>query len=351
MAILGFKQIESIIEKPKASALLAEAHMAQNRHKLHISGEGFQEVLNKRMDGIESANHHNIRKSISKPTTQRIFASVLNEFKKVFRAGGFVRNHIFRDNDPILAKDFTSYLNGDNIAKGLSMKQIMEILWFKTVNEDFNGLFMVEIPEVQETELPQPFVNFVEAENIHDLWINGEVVEYLILKRILLTEQGRVEEFRVIDDSKDIRYIREHGVLKIAKNANGEDDIIPNAFGYVPAIQPSNLKSSTGNDTLKRSYISQVIPNADNYLNISMGHDVTIKLHQFPIFFSLPLTCDSCNGSTQIKGEECDKCNGQGKMGFHEKDTSQGLTLPEPEDGERFKAESPCGYVTPDIQS
>lgn len=366
MAILSLSQIEELIRKPKASGILSDAEGIQDKYKLHISGENFEDTL-KKIEGYESDAHNDIKKKHAQPTTKRIFEQILNQYKKVFRAQGFSRNYKFVDNNERFIQDFVNYLQ--NVNSGLSMWDMMQVVWLKAVFEESNGVFMVNLPAEASDGLPEPYPTFVPLSNIHDMVVNGLTIEYIIfVSDIIIKDRNgndkRVKKYRVIDDAFDYNFIKDGDSVELAQvprlnDDTGEvemvDDIIENPWGYVPCIQPSTRYATLDNDTLKLNHVDQVIPNADNYLSISNSHTISVKLHQHPIFYSLPVTCPTCNGAGQYRKEdeliECTGCNSEGLVPFYRKDVSQGITLPEPDETSSGKAEAPCGYVTPDLES
>lgn len=352
--ILSLEQIKKFIDKPLASDLLSEAEASQKTHKKHVTGEGFNV---EKINGLESPLNYSIKKELARPTTTRIYKSVKAQFNKVFRAKGFFRNYEFVDNNKDLKNDFKDYL--EDIGGGLSIKELMNIVWFKAMFEEFNGVFIVELPSVQEEQFAEPKVKFKELEMIHDILIVGQKIEYIIFKWET-TENGRkTEHYRVIDDAFDYHFIKVNADIQLAtKEIDGEivSDVIPNHWGYVPCIQPSVLTKSVDNDILKKSFVEETMPNADYYLGISNGHAVSVKLHQNPIFYSYPVTCPTCNGSEYTQTEEgqteCVGCKGTGQVSFYSKDPSEGILLPEPEADQDYKgAEAPCGYVAPDLDT
>ena len=172
--ILTKEQILELIDNPKYSAELAEAMESQDTHKLHVTGEGFEA---KKIKGLESPVNYDLKKELARPTTTRIYKDIKAQFSKVFRAKGFFRDYEFKDKD--LKNDFKEYL--EDISGGLSLKQLMNVVWHKAMFEDFNGVFIVELPAVQEG-FAEPIVKFKSIDFIHDIFIKGKTVEYIIFK-------------------------------------------------------------------------------------------------------------------------------------------------------------------------
>lgn len=362
MRFNSIDEIIKVIEKPLASALLVEARESQAKHKLHITGEGFDELLNERINGLESDKNYNVKKEVARPTTTRIYKQILNQYQKVFRAKGFFKKYQFKNNDENLVNDFKEYLN--DVGGGLSLDQLMQIVWFKASFEEFNGVFLVELPEVQETEFAEPFIKFKGVDHIHDIFVKGERIEYIIFAWQTMEQGRKVKHYRVIDDAFDYHFIEVNGKAQLATrmmlNDVGEfeevEDIIPNIWGYVPAIQPSQLTKRVDNDTLKKSFIEETMSDADAYLSVSNDHAVSVKLHQHPIFYAYDATCDMCSGTGYLERDggqyDCGTCSTTGSVPFWKKDTTQGISVPAPREEEEWtNVTTPAGYINIDNET
>jgi hypothetical protein len=363
---LRFNSIEEIIkviEKPLASALLVEARESQDKHKLHITGEGFDKLIKEKINGLESDKNYNVKLEVARPTTTRIYKQILNQYQKVFRAKGFFKKYQFKNNDENLVNDFKEYLN--DVGGGLSLDQLMQIVWFKASFEEFNGVFLVELPEQQEGDFAEPFIKFKGVEHIHDIFIKGEKIEYIIFSWVEKDDKGRnVKHYRVIDDLGDYHFVEVNGkpqlATKMILNESGEleeaQDVIPNIWGYVPAIQPSQLTKRVDNDILKKSFIEETMSDADSYLSVSNDHAVSVKLHQHPIFYAYDAMCDTCSGTGYVVTDgsqiDCGTCKTSGSVPFWKKDTTQGISVPAPrEDEEWGNVTTPAGYVNIDNET
>lgn len=362
---MKFNSIDEIIktiEKPYASALLVEARESQAKHKLHITGQGFEELVNERINGLESDKNFNVKKEVARPTTTRIYKQVLNQYQKVFRAKGFFKKYSFKNNDENLVNDFKEYLN--DVGGGLSLDQLMQIVWFKASFEEFNGVFLVELPETQKGDFAEPFVKFKSLDYIHDIYIKGDNIEYIIFCWQTMDNGNRTKHYRVIDDFADYHFVEKNGNIKLStklvENDLGEfeevTDVIPNIWGYVPAIQPSQLTKRVDNDTLKKSFIEETMSDADAYLSVSNDHAVSVKLHQHPIFYAYDATCDMCSGTGYVEQDnaqiECGTCKNSGSIPFWKKDTTQGISVPAPREEEEWTSvTTPAGYINIDNET
>ena len=179
--ILSQPQILALVEKPKNKPLLDRAREIYVSHRLHLKGEGLQEFLAK-IEGYENEDQHTLRKKLANPATVPIYAKETDLMNKVFSAQGFSRYFQFKDSGQHkLNADFINYLSKD-VGDGLSIKQWMRDIWLDKVNFDSTGVAMLELPEQQQGEMPEPYVTFRSVMDIHDIEIKGNTVEYVIFK-------------------------------------------------------------------------------------------------------------------------------------------------------------------------
>jgi hypothetical protein len=175
---------------------------------------------------------------------------------------------------------------------------------------------------------------------------------------------NRTKHYRVIDDFADYHFVEKNGNIKLStklvENDLGEfeevTDVIPNIWGYVPAIQPSQLTKRVDNDTLKKSFIEETMSDADAYLSVSNDHAVSVKLHQHPIFYAYDATCDMCSGTGYVEQDnaqiECGTCKNSGSIPFWKKDTTQGISVPAPREEEEWTSvTTPAGYINIDNET
>ena len=344
--ILSLEQIKAIIDKPLALGL-TDARENQAIARTLISGDGFIDNL-KRQSKLESEANFELKKALCKPETPRVFKQILNQYKKVFRAKGFIRQYDF-NGDTNYVNEFTKQL--ENVYRGMSIEEFMQKVWFKAIFEDWNCVFLTEINTINDEVNAN--INVVPTSAIHDILVKGNKIEYLVIKSDCLIDGKKHKKYRVIDDSFDYVFISNGKDLKINTYVNTDgvivEDVLPNYWGYVPAIQCSTIIKDLKNETIKSSYLDTVFPLAEQYQDLCNSHYLSVKLHQHPIFYSYPTTCGGCNGSGKLKNDNCNTCNGTGIIPIYKKDLTQGISLPEPLEGEPYKAEAPCGYVAPDL--
>jgi len=366
------EEIIEILKRPRVEGEKSLALNSQKHHKLHITGEGYYHWwLGSEAQGFESKATHEKKKHICKPTTPRIFEGIQKQFSKIFRAKGDVFEYHFKDNSKEAEIKFKEILK--DVSHGLSMDELMQLIWNKAMFEEFNGFFGIELEKEENLKdklIPEPKICFYPLSEVYDVDIDGKIIEYIVLCTEVKRGDETLEAFRFIDDEKDIIYIKEAGEFKVnIINVNGIDkeDSYPNIFKKVPFVQVSNYRANVRSGFLKNSPVSKVIPNADTYLSVSDDHQVCVKKYQHPIFYSYPVTCPTCNGSKTMRvpdpenpsmwmssDRECGGCFGEGQVSYLKGDILQGISLPTvgkyDEDGYPA-AQAPAGYVTNDHES
>jgi hypothetical protein len=365
--ILTDEQIKEYIENPRAKEFLSNARDTQEKHKLHVLGEGFHSWLEDQAKGIESVKTLERKKRLCTPKTVSVTEQIKKQFMKAFRAKGNVFNYHFKDTAKGKEIEFALYLK--QFSNGMSMEEIMQKKWFEAMFQDFNGFLAVELKPVNELLDPtkeEPYICLYSTNQTHDVHIVGIRVEYIILKWEIVIANEKKEAYRVIDDAKDVIYYKEGAGIVQAMRTNEDGEIVPDVyetkFRQVPFVQVSNYQYSPSDSMLKNSTISKVIGDLDDLLGVATDHTICIKLHQRPIFYSLPTMCTTCNGSGEVmvKGEHgkdttgtCGTCNGQKMISPLKTDVAQGYAIPyiESNDGGFPGAQAPCGYVTPDNES
>ena len=365
--ILTESEIKEYIEKPRAQEFLLSAGESQKQHQLHVLGKGFHEWLEEQAAGIESAKTLERKKRFCTPKTVSITAQIMKQFMKAFRAKGNVFQYNFSGDNTQKSVDFSLYLK--DFSKGFSMDEVMQNKWFEAMFTDFRGFMAVELTpydKLIDPNIEQPYITLYPTHCVHDVWVEGNRVEYVILKWVITIGNEEREAFRVIDDEKDTIYYREGDSIVQAMRTDAEGNTVPDSFKQkfkqVPFIQVSTYCHNAIDYLYKDSPISKVIGEMKDLLSTATDHTICIKLHQRPIFYSLPAMCNTCNGAKEVrvkvengkdKMEPCGTCNGVGMVSHLKTDVGQGYSLPyiETNDGGFPGAQPPCGYVTPDNES
>lgn len=374
--ILTDEQIINLIKNPRAAAELSAALYLHKTHRLHINGDKtiYDDWIDDMGADLESKKTSARKKKMCKPKSPRIYDQIKKQFFKIFRAKGFVYSYEFKGKDDNYKKEFLKYLN--DVSYGLSINQFMQVIWFMAMFDEFNGFVAIELKrkdEKKEKDIPEPVCTLYPIDIVHDVFTRGYDVEYIILKTEILIADKPTEAYRVIDSVRDVIFYKkensanaESQYVKLTKfNAQGEivEDAVPMLFSKIPFIQVSRYRASTRNDLLKISPVTKSIADADSFLSVSNDHDVSVKMHGNPIFFSFPVMCPTCNGIGNIRrkvegGDDtedlCTNCHGNKMVSYLKTDVLQGISLPVAEEYENAgfpAAQAPCGYVTIDTET
>lgn len=364
--ILTDEQIKEYILEPSHGKTIARAKELYTSHIRHVKGVGVEDFFIKQeIKGYESEADKLLRKDISRATTVPIFSSALGFFEKAFSASGYSRYFEFKnDKDKAKSKQFEMYLNTD-VYEGMSMSKLMSTKWGDKIHYDFNGVFMVELPKAESDEdligeYNQPYVIFKSILDIHDYDVDGNKVEYIILKKEC--EEDGVDMYRVIDSARDVIARVEKNVVTILDTP--EYPQLKNIWGYVPAIIVSDQLDAT--TEARQSFIWQAIGTADDYLLDSSIQSVSKKKHGFPQKWSYQVPCKQCtdqhgvalgklpiygeyvDGDRQIAGwTPCKACNGSASIPV----SPANVVLKPMPDANNPDIGEPFGYVVPDIES
>lgn len=371
MAKYTNEQIINILKNPKSEGEKSSALVSQRHHRLHVLGEGYKEWwLGNEAKGFESKETHARKKQICNPTTPRIFEQLQKQFTKIFRAKGDVFEYHFIDSSKDKVKDFKERLK--TVSHGLSIDELMMVIWNKAMWEEFNGFFGIELEKEENLKtpnVPEVDICFYPLKDIYDVDIRGKEIKYIVICTNVVKEGKPTEAYRFIDSEQDIIYIKVDGNFQVNTliGAGGVDvpDSYVNPFGAVPFAQISNYRANVYSDFKKNSPISKVIPDADTYLSVSDDHQVSVKRHQHPLFFCYPVTCPTCSGQktmrvadpvndNQFQDVDCNYCKASGQVSYLKGDILQGISLPISEKQEQDgipAAQSPAGYVVNDHES
>src|SRR6478736_515360 len=169
MAKYTHEQIIEILKNPKTVGQMPTALVSQKHHRLHVLGEGYKEWwLGNQAKGFESKETHKRKKQICTPTTPRIFEGIQKQFTKIFRAKGDVFEYHFIDSSKDKDKDFKERLK--SISHGLSIDELMLVIWNKAMFEDFNGFFGIELEKeenLKEAGVPEIDICFYPLSKIY----------------------------------------------------------------------------------------------------------------------------------------------------------------------------------------
>jgi hypothetical protein len=356
--VLDESKIINLIKKPLNGEAIATGASLQSKHKIHITGEGYESLL-KQVEGFEGDTEFSIRTQVSKPATMQITSIILDNLNRWVNAQGTVKKVDFKDSKK--NKEFERVLS--QVWNGKSFDYFIRNFYKEAIYTEFNGFVLVTKPKVidgfinREGRLTKhdgkaldPYMIFVSISDVHDYYLTGDKVEYLIIN---LDKNKKI--YRIIDDAKDI-------IVNFENDSITERDEVPNEIGYVPAIKITNINDSLLNNQVKTSPIGHIIPALNRYFSCDADLRIQFIRHAYPKLAIVVKKCVTCGGQgkmpkvnkdgtfdmdTMIK---CNTCKGTGKEIPISRDGVIGL--PEfMQQGDSAYPGSPASYVTPDTDS
>lgn len=356
--MLTIGQIESKIKNPVSESDLRDGISIQNKHKVHITGEGFSL---KRLVGFESEGDYKIRMQLTDPATVQICALILDNLNRWVTNPGTVKIVRFKQENQ--AKDFKAVL--DQVWRGDSLENFIRTFYKEAIYQEMEGFLLITKPFIDggvqiregvelkyEGEPLDPYIIFIAAEDVHDFNSIGDDLEYIIIKQ---PEKESKDVYRVIDDTQDTIVIHDKTEDKVYIE---EDGVAFHGLDYVPAIQVSSIAKELKNDKIKTSPIDHVIPALTRYIQKDSDLIIQMVRHMYPKLASVTTQCLMCDGQgyyypttgdikTKVK---CNECNGTGKTIPITRDGVLGLPQ-YIDEGKTPYPGSPASYITPDNDS
>ncbi len=353
--MLDKEQIKEKITNPVSKADLEAGIVNQNKHKLHITGQGYNDNL-RQLKGFEAKADYNARVQLTDPATIRLTAIILDNLNRWATNQGTVRAIKWKQKEQ--GKEFKKVL--DQVWRGNSLEDFISTFYKEAIYQEMEGFLLVTKPQIidnktilrEGVEIPwdgkalDPYLIFIAAEDVKDFNGIGDKLEYIIIK--LGDDHNGKKMYRVIDEGQDI-------IVVDNKDSIGILSEVKNELGYVPAIQISNIAKSLRNDKVKTSPINHVLSDLNRYMKKDSDLIIQMVRHMYPKLAAVVTACKQCNGDgyniedidTKIK---CPDCNGTGKIIPISRDGIMGIPQYLGE-GHTAYPGSPASYITPDNDS
>lgn len=349
-------QIRDKIKEPVSGYALEAGIDIQNRHKLHITGEGYNDAL-RQLDGFESSLDFDARKQLTDPATLRLMAIILDNLNRWVTNQGTVKHIKWKQTEQDQA--FKPVL--EQVWRGSSLDNFIATFYKEAIYQEMQGFILVTKPLIIDSRTVlregvertwdgkalMPYMVFIAAEDVMDYNAIGDELEYIIIKYGQDSDGKQI--YRVIDDTQDVIVIDSGEDIMIR-----DTDIVLHGLGYVPAIQISNISHRLKDDKTKTSPINHVLSDLDRYMKKDSDLIIQMVRHMYPKLASVTTQCKQCEGDgfyfdkeTKIK---CPDCNGTGKVIPISRDGVLGMPQ-YIDEGKTPYPGSPASYITPDNAS
>lgn len=299
--------------------------------KALVNGEGFSEVLIKKIEHLESAERANVRRKYSKDIRD-LFVRVWKKRQNVFDANGGSEN--LKIKSETLTKEFNKILSSFKSNKSL-YKYLAENL-FQLTDTDPNGVIMLEYKTGEEIDL---YPVYRSINDIRYYKSDGQLVDYIVFEP-KVNESISVRTWRFVDDKTDYTFTEVDGDFIL-----DEEKTFDHPFGKVPCIILSE-KQVTGSEE-RISPVDPVVELAKDYARDKSVLTIYKFQKGMPIHWRYGSKCKPCSGLGKIGSDTCPSCDGKG---FPRKsDVSDVHILPIPKDGQPFLGDKVAGFSSPDL--
>lgn len=352
MSSYDFKEIGSIIVRPRNKANLDWAKEVNRQLMMHVTGEGMGAAL-KTLEPFENDDIAATRRRYA-VSTKDLFKRLLREEQQVFTTkGGSISYTNSKRKEKVIIDAMSKY--GD----GIGLRKWVETYAKPAFDTDPMGLIFMEHND------GEPYPTYKRVTSIHDYISEGRELEYVCfyipqheIKHYGINNKGNegCKYYRFVDEDYDRIVYVQNDVAILAPMNEGYSAELPNMWDDVPAIIISDMVQyyDTGRYESRIQVLSEL---GDCFLRDRSIRDLQKLYHGFAKAVEPLLRCSTCEGEGLLQGMPCPDCSQPG----HDKGSGY-KTRTRISDVSRFPIEilneaggfdfkKLFGYVTPDIAS
>lgn len=291
--VLSSEQIKELLKGPKKKSVINKAVRHENRIRFHV--ESFMETSDISqtttvfLDWVKTLipkDKYAIFLNLFQfplPTVQ-LTNTIFSELERVFDSKNPANNY-----------QFTASTYRDEWEWYRTHKLNEATTWRKKCWETFktsiNSVIIVDLPQTQETEYPEPYFYFLDISNVIDYDYRDEKLEFIIFRQ----PDNKIAAF----DDTYYRVYQLNGKGEIV----GEPVEVMHNLGFCPArffwSTPLNQKQPD----IKRSPLSSQLANLDWLLFFSISKRHLDLYAPYPIYSAYSQDCDYENSEN---GDHCD---------------------------------------------
>lgn len=276
MSELTVQQIKERIKNPSASLQIKEAIKLQERLKLHVEKTVdlpiYNQAYNYYLSWVEGILNNNKKFELFKKLqavpldTVSFTQSIFLQYKKVFKTANPKKIWNFKNLD--YQDDFSIFLK--------RYSNFWQTYGFEEFQTNICSFVVVDTPEIQITDLPEPYFYFVNICNVIDADVckNGDV-EWVIFK-------CNEDEYVYIDS---LRYIFITEKKQDKEETHKKSREVIHDFGFTPVRQMWTSNLSKNNRFLKDSPIAQNLGQLDKLLFSYTAKEDAQLYAKFPIIW------------------------------------------------------------------
>lgn len=291
---LELSQVREILQKPKKRQIILKATNMQKRLRFHSEtntdvfdastpATTFLEWVSRFLP----KDKYNIFINLFKfplPTTA-VVEDVYRELERVFYSRNSSSSYQFSNSE--LKEDWANYR-----INNLNEPEIWKTVGWNRMQVSPNSILVVDLPEVQTTDKPEPYFYWLEIDSVIDYSTpDGNTLDWVVFKQ----PERRVAVF---DDT----YIRIYQLNEKNEIAGTVREAI-HGLGYCPARFFWSTHINEKYKDIKKNPITKELSNLDWYLFFAISKQHLDLYAPYPIYSSYEADCNFENNET---GDYCD---------------------------------------------
>ena len=271
--VLEKEQLKKIIQNPINRNFLSAACFHEQRLQMHLDTSiskpadnvAFQGWLRYISDIAQDDQKFELFQQLIKYplVSTSLTNNIYRRFRKVFHGADSRRD--FRFNNPNNSADFEGYIS--------KYKNYFSEQGFKYFKLNPNGFVCIDYAMEPTGSLPEPYIDFVNVNNIHDASVNNDAsVNWVII------DLGD-ECYKLIDSEKFL-LVDAKGNPKL--NNEGEEKVLYHGLGYAPVRQFWTSNINNTNPFLKDVPLNASLGECDFLLSADVGKENVDLYAKFP---------------------------------------------------------------------
>jgi hypothetical protein len=274
--MLTTPEIKSRIEKPKNGDAIKRGLMHSRRLKFH----GDMQVVGSDLMATYMSDFKAWVKTLLPAEKYDTFCSLIltpiqtNELTETIYNN---LSRVFEGKNQNCAVEFKAPEKESDFAEFFDRTHFRQECW-RNMRSDIDAVIVCDLPSLQEGEYPEPYFYFISTENLIDICVDGNTVEYVIFS-------CGDNEYVTVDDTY-WRKTDRNGTLIIPEQEDGEpaEPIeIAHNLGYCPARMLWTDKLTTDNEINHKAPLTAILGDLDRLLFNYIAREYADMYAGFPI--------------------------------------------------------------------
>lgn len=298
--VLTVQEVKDVLQGSKKGKRteIAKAVLHENRLRFHS-----ETTLTNLDASVAATKFLNLVKTLLPEDKYRMFCAMLNfpvstvaltdqifkALEKIFDGRNPVFNYEFLSEDD--AEDWEDYRTEE-----LDEPNIWKTEGFEIMKTAINSIVVVDVPEQQEGQRPEPYFYFLPISNVIDFEVSStdkDQMDWLIVEQ----PDNRIAVF---DDTSYRVFATKPGTTEILGEPITDN---PHDLTYCPARFFWSTSVSQREEVVKKSPLSNYLGKLDMLLFFDTGNEHLNLYGRWPIYSAFAADCDF---ESDLNGEYCD---------------------------------------------